>query len=148
MPKVEHDAGQRIGGDLADSGKDNDLEEEESKSDLESESNSEPESESESDSESESAPILKPVFIRKKPSKDVSPTDATPHVHIPIARKPSPLLEFAEFDGVDDTDDLDPELEFAQWQQRNECRLTRDREAQAKAETEKDDLLRRYVPHS
>lgn len=105
-------------------------------------------SESDSESDSDSAPIERPIFIRKKAARVVTQKDNTVPVHIPIARAPSPSLEFAEFDGIDDTDDLDPEMEFMQWQQRNDARAARDRETRAQAEAEKDDLLRRYVPHS
>lgn len=46
---------------------------------------------------------------------------------------------------MDDTDDLDPELEFSQWQERERARMERDRKWEAELEARKEDFARRKI---
>lgn len=48
-----------------------------------------------------------------------------------------------EFDGVDDTDDIDPELEYENWKIRELNRFKRDQDIIKQIELEKEDQLRR-----
>lgn len=48
-----------------------------------------------------------------------------------------------EFDGINDTDDINPELEYENWKQRELNRFKRDQDIIKQIELEKEDQLRR-----
>lgn len=94
--------------------------------------------------------LAKPVFIRKpKPSASKQTTLSKSRSAL-LARidQQSQLLEVTDstkesFDGIDDTDDLDPEAEFDEWQRREVARMERDTAVMRELEEEQLELLKR-----
>lgn len=115
-----------------------------SKSNSCSDSNSDPNPDSDSDSDCnilESFP--KPIFIQKKRNPVSTSHEPAPlNLHIPIPIQP---LRFPEFDGIDDTDDLDPELEYQMWQHRRDLRKVRDRASHADKEASRNEAIKRVM---
>lgn len=117
-------------------------------------SDSESSSSSGSDSDSP-ALIQKPIFIssRKKGKQNHSATETKSH-DIAIQKLDHQLQMQAseveiDFDGTIDTDNLDVEGEFRDWQARERERKRSERAAIEKMEQEKNDRIRRtHLPHS
>lgn len=127
-----------------------------SESESESESGSGSESESESDSDSDSGsdrPMVKPVFLSKsKRQPGQSPQEDTDRLKRITLSKAEHSLQVDEkevkedqFDGIQDTDDVDPEAEYLEWMQREYQRYQRDRLTLKLEEDEKDALVRRRL---
>ena len=53
--------------------------------------------------------------------------------------------EKGQFEGVDDTDNVDPEREYREWKQREIERKQRDRKRLEEQENEKEDIIRRQL---
>lgn len=116
------------------------------------ESASESASESDSDSDSESSDsssqlMAKPVYISKtKREQGSAETDLQ---SITLAKvefasaSDAKLVQSDQFDGVDDTDDVNPAAEFGEWMARERGRLQRHRDELRSEETEKDEALKR-----
>lgn len=91
--------------------------------------------------------LLKPVFLKKSNSR--KPTEKAPVSKLAIARAEHHQQIDAkeavkeDFDGVDDTDNLDPEQEYEMWKLREKERKKRDRQKLEEVENEKEDALRR-----
>lgn len=106
-------------------------------------------SDSSSSLENESELLLRPVFLRKKKTAPHN-ENATP-TKLAIARAEhhqkieSNNAEIQDFDGVEDTDDVDPEKEYALWKERERFRRERDRQKLADFEREKEDAVRRQM---
>ncbi|CAN3352864.1 hypothetical protein DICA3_E02080 [Diutina catenulata] len=67
--------------------------------------------------------VAKPVYVAKETSKPQERADTAPvaePVHVVTAAVDN------EGETVDDTDDVDPELEYQQWQARETARYQRD----------------------
>ncbi|KAK6455449.1 micro-fibrillar-associated protein 1 [Scheffersomyces xylosifermentans] len=116
-------------------------------------------SEEESSSEEEQV-LLKPVFLsksqraRKNERKDVESGDpmqiSDRQKQVALSKleqstKNSSLQDTEEndFDGIDDTDDLEPEKEFEDWKSRELARFYRDRELWRQEEAIVDERIRR-----
>lgn len=129
-----------------------------------SSSNESCESSSESSSSSEDEqPQQKPIFITKKNRTQQATTTTTQPDQSPTHNREKQVLlskleskehrqlaeimtdSLQEFDGVDDTDDLDPEKEYLAWKQRELERYNRDQKIIEQQELEKEEELRRYV---
>ncbi|CCH42743.1 hypothetical protein BN7_2287 [Wickerhamomyces ciferrii] len=118
----------------------------------ESDEESESDSDSDSDSSDDEPKLLKPVFISKskrsqaikqtsnqdKSTKDNERTLKTIEAHInqDIEQRKKEKESEINLGGIDDTDDLDPELERKQWELRQ---LTREERDRAKLEKEQDE---------
>lgn len=111
-----------------------------------------------SSSESDSPELLgNPVFVKKSgkqgklgKTKDLDQKDHSDEKHNPNERILQNIenLEQSSHPNqdqftVDDTDGLDPEQEYFDWQQREYARYIRDREEAIQLEQEQADLLRR-----
>lgn len=86
------------------------------------------ESGSSSESENESPILAKPVFVKKN-QKNTAPSSKTGNVLAKAEFQQnleSKEAKVQSFDGVDDTDDIDPEGEFEAWKQRERARKERD----------------------
>ncbi|ODV78271.1 uncharacterized protein CANTADRAFT_262663 [Suhomyces tanzawaensis NRRL Y-17324] len=110
---------------------------------------SEESSEYESTSSESSQEVLKPVFVKKGKKAELDTKEVVKDQAKTIISKleskgtKSPdVSEKNDFDGVDDTDDLDPEQEFEQWKERERLRFLRDRQLLQTEETAKEDRLR------
>lgn len=102
--------------------------------------------ESSSSSGSEDEVLLKPVFLKKTTKLRATQPSA---LEIALLRAEHHLqlhekaAEKTDYDGVDDTDDIDPEAEFEQWKQRERSRYERDIQRLRDEEQEKEDAIRR-----
>lgn len=112
-------------------------------------SGSESASESESSSSDDNAELLsRPVFLKKStkkpehnaPSSKVALARAEHHQQIEVKK-----AEKQDFDGIEDTDNLDPAHEFEMWEVRERERKQRDRKKLEEIEQEKEDALRRQM---
>ncbi|CAH2352437.1 hypothetical protein CLIB1423_06S06414 [[Candida] railenensis] len=118
-------------------------------------SDSESSSSSGSDSDSPAPLIQKPIFIssRKKGKQNHAATESKSH-DIAIQKLDHQLQMRAseveiDFDGTIDTDNLDVEGEFRDWQARERERKKSERAALEKMEQEKNDKIRRtHLPGS
>lgn len=96
-------------------------------------------------SDSESASILrKPVFVKKSKKLALNLDPQTKPGNVLAKAEFQQNLELKEakqedFDGVTDTDDLDPEAEFEAWKERERLRKVRDLEKEAKEENGEGD---------
>ncbi|RLV94781.1 hypothetical protein JA1_001591 [Spathaspora sp. JA1] len=116
----------------------------------------ESDSSSGSSSEEEQVQIAKPVFISKKQRSEQSQqsqpaeeerkrqvlmsklsTDQTITPESELNKKQD------DFDGIDDTDDLNPEEEYNAWKQREILRFNRDQNLIISKELEKEEALTR-----
>lgn len=91
---------------------------------------------SSSESENDTQAFLKPVFV-KKTQKQKAPQTTTGNVLAKAEFQQNLEAKEAKvvsFDGVDDTDDIDPEGEFEAWKARERARKERD----SKVEDEED----------
>lgn len=111
-----------------------------------SESESEEES-GEEESESEEEVLLKPVYIKKRHQGEEKTVDADTKESILSQiehgirneqKKPTQLNEDDE--DLDDTDDLDPEMEYESWKIREADRLKRDRDLLIAKEKEQEEI--------
>lgn len=103
-------------------------------------------SDSSSGSESE-LPLLRPIFLKKKQKTSVAPKY---DLNLAVLAKAEHLqqiesksVEKVPFDGIDDSDDIDPEEEYLQWRLREAARKKRDADVIAQAEMAKEDAVRR-----
>lgn len=107
-----------------------------------------------SSSSSEEETIIKPVFISQRKSqqsttKEISRVEEEQRkkeiLNSKLDQKETSIEETQrdEFDGVDDTDDIEPELEYENWKTRELLRLKRDFEIIKQLELEKEDQLKR-----
>lgn len=100
----------------------------------------------ESSSDDGSSLLARPVFL-KKTKKQPQKAASTSKLAISRAEFQSLLdakeAKSTDFSGVDDTDNLDPEQEYALWKLRELQRRQRDRLRLEQLETEKEELLRR-----
>ncbi|KAK6463685.1 hypothetical protein DFJ63DRAFT_312994 [Scheffersomyces coipomensis] len=126
----------------------------ESSSSSEYDSNQSSSDEDSSSSEEEEKLMLKPIFVSK--SKRQSQDQLTPTTNskdITISKLDnltqddkldvSNLNDDNNFDGIDDTDDIDPEQEYNAWKQRELNRYNRDQLILQQQDSTKDDQLRR-----
>ncbi|CCE79470.1 Piso0_001535 [Millerozyma farinosa CBS 7064] len=128
-------------------------------SDLESSSRSDDDDSSSYESSSDDEPMLKPVFLNKKQrqgprsaSDGDDKTDGSTRDSDKSQKKESILKQvdrpeevetrFENYDGVDDTDDLDIENELRVWEERERNRVERDRRKLEEEENAKDEALR------
>lgn len=90
--------------------------------------------------------LVRPVFLKKAKK---APQKAAPTPNLVIAKAEFRSLldakqaKTTDFSGIDDTDNVDPEQEYALWKLRELQRRQRDRLQLEQLETEKEDLLRR-----
>lgn len=137
----------------------------EEESEEESESESEEEEEKESEEEVPRKVMMRPMFIKKDKRTELGMAEEERLAKEEARRKAmaddvveeqiqKDLVAKAagkkywdddddEGDGVDDTDDLDPEAELAAWKLRELKRIKRDREAIEEREREREELERR-----
>lgn len=93
--------------------------------------------------------LVWPIFLKKSRVNPEISTSANSAQELAISRAErqhqieSREVAKEEFDGVDDTDNVDPEQEFALWRARERERKLRDRQKWAEAEEEKEEALRR-----
>ncbi|KAK7683926.1 hypothetical protein QCA50_012897 [Cerrena zonata] len=98
-------------------------------------------------------PMVKPVFLSKsKRQPGQSPQEDTDRLKRITLSKAEHSLQVDEkevkedqFDGIQDTDDVDPEAEYLEWMQREYQRYQRDRSTLKLEEDEKDALVRRRL---
>ena len=125
-----------------------------SEEDQNSSSSYESSDDSSSSSSSEEETIIKPVFISQRKSqqsttKEISRVEEEQRkkeiLNSKLDQKEASIEETQrdEFDGVDDTDDIEPELEYENWKTRELLRLKRDFEIIKQLELEKEDQLKR-----
>lgn len=111
------------------------------------------------DSSSDDQVMLKPVFVSKtkrNQKKDISfskgdnEEDENRIRNITLAKVEHNLKidlqdisNDVEYDGIDDTDDMNPEQEYEDWKARESNRYIRDRKVSQEQEDAKDDLIRR-----
>lgn len=107
---------------------------------------SESEYDSSSSSSDEEPVISKPIFTKKKPVKEsAEPKSLAKDAVMSKAEHEQQIAAketSQDFDGVDDTDNLDPEGEFEQWQQRERERKKQYYEQLRETEEEKEDKVR------
>lgn len=101
-----------------------------------------------SDSSSSSSNVLaRPVFIAKTKRAHVTATPSLRSITLAKAEFASAvdslLVPSDQFDGVDDTDDVDPAAEYGAWRARERARLQAHRAQLQSDEAEKNDALRR-----
>ncbi|EMG49454.1 hypothetical protein G210_5778 [Candida maltosa Xu316] len=112
--------------------------------------------ESSSSSSEEEVLITKPVYIsktqRNEPPKqnddEASSERQKQIINSKLDQKIEPkesVTEKDEYDGIDDTDDINPEIEFENWKLRELERFKRDQEIIKQLELEKEDQLRRKI---
>lgn len=110
------------------------------------ESSSGSESESESSS-SEDELLIRPVFLKKTKAPSVQKEDSGVQITLAKAEHHQLLqdkaVEKADYDGVDDTDDVNPEQEYKEWILREKQRKARDTLRMHEAEEAKEDAVRR-----
>jgi len=119
-------------------------------------SSSEYSSESASDSDSGSSTsdsnselLARPVFLKKSSTKTERKPLATSNVALARAEHHQNIdakeVAKQDFDGVDDTDNIDPEKEYNLWKLREKDRKLRDHKKLEDLENEKEDALRRQM---
>lgn len=108
-----------------------------------------------SDSESsgsldEESPILaRPIFSKRR--KTLAVQEPTLNSKLAMARAEQHVkveqneAKLEDFDGVDDTDDVEPEKEYELWRNREKYRKDRDRKKLAVLEEEKEEAVRRNL---
>lgn len=131
--------------------------EQENQSESEEEESSDEEDSSEEDSSDDEPKMLKPVFLSKTKRAQVTKSSTPPktkdqkaaedrertlktieaHINQDIEYRKQLKESTQNYGGIDDTDDLDPEAERAEWELRQLQREQRDR---AKLEQEQDEL--------
>ncbi|KAH3673538.1 hypothetical protein WICMUC_003645 [Wickerhamomyces mucosus] len=132
-----------------------------STSDSDTDSSSDSESDLESSSDSDTKLQLKPVFISKSRraenlktltpeekllrNKDRTLKKIELHIQQDIDYRKQQLRLIQDFDGIDDTDGLDPEAEYAQWELRSLGREERDRSRLTKEQEEFEELEERRM---
>ncbi|RCK64074.1 hypothetical protein Cantr_10684 [Candida viswanathii] len=130
-------------------------------SEEEKESSSSYESGSSSDeSSSEEETVIKPVFVSKAQRNTQQTPPATKEttkdedqrrkeiIYSKLDTKETETTTLSkkdEFDGADDTDDIEPEVEFENWKSRELARFQRDFEIIKQVELEKEDQLKRQL---
>lgn len=100
----------------------------------------------ESSSDDGASLLARPVFLKKTKTPQKTAT-APPNHAISRAEYHSVLhakeAKTTDYSGVDDTDNVEPEQEYARWKLRELQRRQRDRLRLEQLETEKEDLFRR-----
>ncbi|KAK8443197.1 hypothetical protein ACI3LY_003003 [Candidozyma auris] len=105
------------------------------------------ESESSSGSENELGVLQRPVFVRKTKKASQGSDSATSVKTDTVLAKAefqqnleSKEVKTLDFDGVDDTDDIDPQAEFEAWKERERLRKERDMRRAEEKRNEKDGI--------
>lgn len=93
---------------------------------------------SETSSSSSEDEIAKPVYILKK-QQELSATKSSREVLLSQLELKDAKVDSEEKYAVDDTDDLDPELEYNNWKLREKARFLRDQQIIREAEMEKEE---------
>lgn len=108
-------------------------------------------SSSESESSSGEINLMRPVFLKKSKNSTSSSTDpaASQNTALDMAERlhqvEQKTLEKIPFDGVDDTDNIDPKAEYEAWQNRERARRERDIQRVREVEEAKEDAIRRKL---
>ncbi|OVF11327.1 hypothetical protein A9F13_01g08283 [Clavispora lusitaniae] len=110
-------------------------------------SDSESSSSYESSSEDDLSLLARPVFLKKSKKDSAASPEAGSKSAISRAEFQQQLdakeAKVSDFGSVSDTDDVDPDSEYAQWKLRELQRRQRDRQKLESIEKEKEDQLRR-----
>lgn len=108
---------------------------------------------SESESSSGDETLMRPVFLKKSKASSASSALARPAAKQNTALDKAERLHQVEqktvktlpFDGVEDTDNVDPKAEYEAWQKRERARRERDLQRVREAEEAKEDAVRRKL---
>lgn len=113
-------------------------------------------SEASSESSSEEEIVAKPVFMRSKrsqqPNSSIKVHESTikdrsiDKIEKLQALQSSDDSLMNRYDGIDDTDDIDPEAEYNAWKKRSEERIKRERQRLAAEEEAKNERYRENQP--
>lgn len=101
-----------------------------------------------SSSSLEEETFARPVFLKKSKAKD-TPATTKQNAALQMAERLRTIeqksIQKLPFDGVDDTDNLDPRAEFDAWQHRERSRRERDVQRIRDLEEAKEEAVRRKL---
>lgn len=104
---------------------------------------------SESESTSGEETLIRPVFLKKNKATSSLSAETKPNTALDKAERlhkvEQKTIENVPFDGVDDTDNVDPKAEYEAWQKREQARRERDLQRVREVEEAKEDAIRRKL---